>query len=141
VISTPGLGDTLADSIPDAIVVADKDGKIVFWNGGAKRIFGFVADQAIGQTLDLIIPDRLRARHWDGYYRVLAGAPSKYGAGDVLAVPALRADGQTISIEFTIATLEYNGERLIAALIRDVTERWEQERALRKQLAELTASQ
>ncbi|HET9199456.1 MAG TPA: PAS domain S-box protein [Dehalococcoidia bacterium] len=133
---TPSLTDVLVRSIPDAIIVADREGRIVLWNGGAERIFGYAEDDALNQSLDLIIPERLRQRHWDGYNRVMGGAPSKYGEGDMLAVPAVRADGSTISIEFTVAIVEKDGERLIGAVIRDVTERWQRERELRKQLAE-----
>jgi PAS domain S-box-containing protein len=134
------LGDLLIRSIPDAIVVADQKGQIVLWNHGAERIFGYSGEQALGQSLDLIIPERLRQRHWEGYYRVMGGAPSRYGAGDLLAVPAIRADGSTISIEFTVAVVEHDGQRLIGAVIRDVTERWQRERDLRKRLSELEAS-
>lgn len=134
---TPQLADLLLDAIPDAVVVADEHGRITLWNGGAVRIFGYAQDQALGQTLDLIIPERLRDRHWEGYDRVMGGAPSKYGDGDMLAVPALRADGETISIEFTVAVVEHNGDRLIGAVIRDVTERWQREREMRKRLAQL----
>lgn len=133
---TPSLTDVLVRSIPDAIIVADREGRIVLWNGGAERIFGYAEDDALNQSLDLIIPERLRQRHWDGYNRVMGGAPSKYGEGDMLAVPAVRADGSTISIEFTVAIVEKDGERLIGAVIRDVTERWQRERELRKQVAE-----
>lgn len=132
----PSLTDILVRSIPDAIIVADREGRIVLWNGGAERIFGYAEDDALNQSLDLIIPERLRQRHWDGYNRVMGGAPSKYGEGDMLAVPAVRADGSTISIEFTVAIVEKDGERLIGAVIRDVTERWQRERELRKQVAE-----
>ena len=134
---TQQLADLLLSAIPDAVVVADKNGRITPWSRGAVRIFGYTQDQAVGQTLDLIIPERLRQRHWEGYDRVMGGAPSKYGDGDMLAVPAIRADGETISIEFTVAVVEPNGDRLIGAVIRDVTERWQREREMRKRLAEL----
>ena len=137
----PRLGDVLVGSIPDAIIVADAEGRVVLWNPGAERIFGYDQDEALGQSLDLIIPERLRQRHWDGYGRVMAGAPSKYGAGDMLAVPAIRADGATISIEFTVAIVEHGGERFIGAVIRDVTERWQRERELRRRLAETDPAQ
>jgi nitric oxide dioxygenase len=136
-----GLGEVLVSAIPDAIIVADPEGRIVLWNPGAVRVFGYREDQALGQTLDLIIPERLRQRHWEGYKRVMDGAPSRYGAGDMLAVPAIRADGTTISIEFTVAIVEQGGGRLIGAVIRDVTERWQRERELRKRLAQTETAQ
>lgn len=133
----PQLTESLVRSIPDAIVVADGNGQIILWNRGAERIFGFTSAEAVGQSLDLIIPERLRERHWTGYRRVMAGAPSRYGEGDLLAVPAIRSDGSTISIEFTVAVFEHEGERLIGALVRDVTERWQREREVSRRLAEL----
>ncbi len=122
----------------DAIVAADRDGNIVFWNPGAERIFGYAVNEAVGRSLDLIIPERLRARHWAGYRRVIAGGKSRYGDGDLLAVPAVRKDGATISVEFTIQTLPGEGGMSggFVAVLRDVTARFEETRALRRRLAE-----
>jgi PAS domain S-box-containing protein len=122
----------------DAVIVADPNGRIAFWNGRAEEIFGHSSDAAVGEMLDLIIPDKLRERHWDGYRRTMATGETKYG-GRTLAVPALRADGTRISIEFTVALLRdaAGGVGAIAAIIRDVTERFEHERALRRRLDEL----
>jgi PAS domain S-box-containing protein len=124
---------------PDAVIVADRKGKIRFWNRAASRIFGFAETEALGQTLDLIVPERLRSRHWEGYNRVMAGAPSRYGEGDLLSVPAMRKDGSRISIEFTILPVhDTAGEMIgIAAFLRDVTARFEEMRVLRRELAEL----
>jgi PAS domain S-box-containing protein len=136
------VSDMLAQAIlstsADAIVGADKDGIIVFWNPGAERIFGYASAEAVGHSLDIIIPERLRARHWDGYHRVMQGGESRYGHGDILAVPALRKDGTQISIEFTIAPLRNGAHALVGlvAIMRDVTARFEETRALKKQLAE-----
>ena len=122
----------------DAIVASDKDGAIVFWNPGAERIFGYASAEAAGLSLDIIIPERLRARHWEGYHRVMQGGESRYGHGDILAVPALRKDGTQISIEFTIAPLRNGADALVGlvAIMRDVTARFEETRALKRQLAE-----
>jgi PAS domain S-box-containing protein len=121
----------------DAIVAADQDGIIRFWNPGAQRIFGFSNAEAIGQSLDIIIPERLRQRHWNGYNRVMEAGRSRYGESDVLAVPAIRKDGSQLSIEFTVVLLRDERRHLlgIAAIIRDVTERYEELRNLRRQLA------
>ena len=121
----------------DAIVAADREGIIRFWNRGAERIFGHAADTAIGRSLDLIIPERLRQRHWDGYRHTMATGQSRYGEGDLLSVPALRADGATISVEFTIAPLKNTAGQMIGivAIMRDVTARFEEMRALRRKLA------
>ena len=122
----------------DAIVAADHDGLIRVWNAGAERIFGFAAAEAIGRSLDLIIPERLRQRHWDGYRHTMATGESRYGEGDLLSVPALRRDGATISVEFTVVPLKAaSGEMIgIIAVLRDATKRFEEMRALRKKLAE-----
>ena len=122
----------------DAVIVADARGVIRFWNRAAEAIFGHSRDEALGETLDLIIPEQLRQRHWDGYWRTMASGETKYG-GRTLAVPAMRADGARISIEFTVTLLRNGGGGVsaIAAILRDVTERFERERALRRRVDEL----
>ena len=123
-----------------AVIVADRDGVIRLWNAGAQAMFGYGVDEAVGQTLDLIIPERLRARHWTGFNNTMATGVTRY-ARQVLAVPAIRKDGTSISVEFTVALLhEASGALVgITAIIRDVTARWEEERALKKRLAALEA--
>jgi PAS domain S-box-containing protein len=124
---------------PDAIVYADAAGYIRFWNAAATGIFGFSEGEAIGERLDLIIPERLRARHWEGYDKVMGGAESRYGTGSLLAVPALHKDGRQVSIEFTILPVRDDDGKLlgIAAYLRDATARFEEMRALRRELAAL----
>jgi PAS domain S-box-containing protein len=133
------LSEAILATQSDAIVAADQDGIICFWNPGAQRLFGYSSDEALGKTLDLIIPERLRDRHWDGYRRVMATGQSRYGTADVLSVPALRKDGATVSVEFTVALLQSEGRVIgIAAIMRDVSQRFEEIRALKRKLAELT---
>jgi len=122
----------------DAIVVADPEGLVRFWNPAAERIFGFTEAEALGQSLDLIIPERFRARHWAGYREVMQTGVTRYGT-DILRVPAVRKDGQRISIAFTVALLKDAGGRVtgIAAIMRDETTRWEEEQALRRRVDEL----
>lgn len=131
------FSQTMVRGMPDAVVYADGEGVIRFWNAGAERIFGFGAAEAIGQSLDIIIPEGLRARHWAGFEETMRTGASRYGAGDLLAVPALRADGTRLSIEFTILPFRDTGGRMlgIAAVLRDVTRRFEEMRDLRRQLA------
>ena len=128
------LAEALLRSMSDAIVASDSEGRITFWNPGAERIFGFSRAEAIGQSLDLIIPERLRARHWAGYTQVMRTGESRYGHGDLLSVPALRQDGTRLSIEFTIVPLKDEGDAMtgIIAVMRDVTARFEEMRALRQ---------
>jgi PAS domain S-box-containing protein len=125
---------TLAREAADAIVYADAGGVIGFWNRGAERIFGFAEAEAVGQTLDIIIPENLRQRHWQGYDATLSTGKTRYGAGDLLAVPALRKDGKRISVEFTILPFHDEAGRMIgiAAILRDITARFEEMKALRR---------
>ncbi len=134
------LAQSLLASEADAIVAVDRAGTISFWNPGARRIFGFSSEEAIGQPLDLIIPEGLRARHNAGFAKVMAGAATRYGAGDLLAVPALARDRRRISVEFTIVLLRdaAGGPVGVAAVMREVTSRFEETRALRRQVAALS---
>lgn len=131
------LAKRLVRDCPDAIVYADAAGRISFWNAAATRIFGFTEQEALGASLDLIIPERLQARHWEGYREVMAGRASRYGEGALLAVPARHKDGRPLSIEFTILPLHEDAGALvgIAAFLRDATARFEEMRALRRELA------
>jgi PAS domain S-box-containing protein len=130
------VAGALLTATSDAIIAADKDNIVRFWNPGAERIFGYTQHEAVGQSLDIIIPERLRKRHWDGYQRVMAGGASRYSHGDVLAVPGVRKDGTALSIEFTIIPLADGGGVLngMVAVIRDVTAKFEEMRALRRKL-------
>lgn len=121
----------------DAIVVSDADGLITYWNAAATRIFGFAESDALGASLDIIIPERLRERHWEGYHKTMATGQTRYGS-DLLRVPALNVHGDTLSIAFTVSLLsdEEGRATAIVAIIRDETERFREERALRARLAE-----
>jgi PAS domain S-box-containing protein len=127
---------------PDAVVHADREGIIRFWNGGAERIFGFGEVEALGRSLDLIVPETLRPRHWAAFHETMRTGRTRYGESDVLAVPALRKDGTRISVEFTVVPFHAEGGRLsgIVAVVRDVTKRFEETTALRKELARLRAA-
>jgi len=130
----------LVAAIGDAVVVSDKNGAITVWNAAATRIFGFTEEEALGKSLDLIIPERLRGRHWEGYDKTMATGETRYGS-DVLRVPATHKDGRALSIAFTVALLYSPQKDLtgIVAAIRDETARFQEERNLRKRLAELEA--
>jgi len=139
-MSRPFDSEDFLQGAGDGIIAAAPDGTIVFWNAAAERIFGYTATDALGQSLDLIIPERFRQRHWQGYQRVMNTGQTRYGA-DVLRVPAVRKDGRALSIAFTV-TLMYSRERQIDAIVAvvwDETSRWQEEQALRKRIAELEA--
>jgi PAS domain S-box-containing protein len=124
----------LVDEAPDAILISDADGVIHLWNPGATRIFGFSPQEAVGQSLDIIIPAALRERHWQGYAETVRTGQTRYGAGDLLAVPALRKGGTRISVEFSIIPFRDCAGRMIGmgAIMRDVTRRFEELKAFRK---------
>ena len=129
--------ERLVAGISDAIIYADAEGAIRFWNRGATRIFGFTEEEAIGRSLDIIVPQGLRERHWQGYRETMRTGKSQYEEGHLLSVPAMRKDGTRLSVEFTIVPFkdESGGMIGIASLMRDATARFEEMRALRKELA------
>jgi PAS domain S-box-containing protein len=133
------LLNAILESSSEAIMASDVEGKIMFWNPGATRIFGFDATEALGQSLDLIIPEKLRARHWQGYRHVMATGHSRYSEGDLLSVPALTKDKRRISVEFTIAILRDDQGNMIGmtSVMRDSTARFEEMKSLRRRIAEL----
>lgn len=135
------LCQRIVEDAPDAIIFADRDGVIRLWNAGAQAVFGYQPEQALGQTLDLIIPEHLRERHWEGFRRVMATGVTRYGREQLLAVPAIGNDGGRISVEFSIVMLrDPAGQPLgVAAVLRDVTQRWQEQQRLRKRLAALEA--
>ena len=130
----------LVASVGDAVIAADATGAIVLWNPGAERMFGHTETEALGRSLDLITPERLRQRHWDGYHQSMATGTTRYG-NDVLRVPAVHKDGRAMSIAFTVAMLFTPEHKVgsIVAVIRDETARFNEDRALRKRLAEAEA--
>jgi PAS domain S-box-containing protein len=136
------LAGAIVGTAADAILATDRQGIIRFWNPGADRIFGFTQEEAVGASLDLIIPERLRQRHWQGYQRVMATGVTRYGTGEVLAVPALTKDGRQISVEFTILLLRDASREItgMAAILRNVTARFEETRRLKRELAKMSGS-
>ena len=132
------LRERIIREAADAVVAADTSGKITLWNAGAERLFGYSEAEAVAQSLDVIIPEAQRKRHWDGYRQVMQTGETRYGTS-VLRVPAIRKDGTRVSIAFTVGLLKDAGGRVegIFAILRDDTERWETEKALRKRVAAL----
>lgn len=134
------LFEHIVDESPLAILYADREGLIRYWNQGAEHMFGHRADEVLGKSMDLIIPENLRARHWDGWTKVMQSGVTRYGR-DVLAVPATKKDGTRISVEFYIILLRTpsGGIAGAAAMMQDVTKRWQQQKELRTRLAALEA--
>jgi PAS domain S-box-containing protein len=128
----------VVEALADAVVICGRDGVIRFWNAAAERLFGFGPAEALGSSLDLIIPERLRERHWAGFGKAVATGQTRHGH-DVLRVPAWHKDGRRLSIAFTVGLLlgpqrEVTG---LVAVLRDETTRFAEERQLRQRLAEL----
>jgi len=125
----------IVDLSQNGIMFADRDGNIRLWNSGAETIFGYASEEAIGKSLDLIIPEKLRQRHWEGYYKVMDTGKTRYGT-ELLKVPALKKNGERISVEFSIVLVRDNQNKVLgsAAIMRDVTERWKEERELKERL-------
>jgi PAS domain S-box-containing protein len=119
----------------DAIMFSDREGMIRLWNRGAEHMFGYTAAEALGCSLDLIIPENLRGRHWDGYYRVMESGESRYSV-DLLSAPALRKDGTRLSTEFSMVMVKDDGGAVlgVAAIIRDVSARWQREKELKEHI-------
>ena len=132
--------EQLANAMGDGVVISDAKGDIVFWNTSAERIFGYSAAEALGKSLDIITPERFRARHWDGYKNSMETGTTRYGS-TLLTVPALHKEGRSLSIAFTVAMLtdEDGNVGAIAAIVRDDTERFQTDRELKKRIAELEA--
>ena len=130
----------LVEAVGDAVMACDAGGAITLWNPASQRMFGYTEEEALGKSLDLIIPERLRKRHWEGYDKTMATGQTRYGT-DVLRVPAVHKDGRSMSIAFTVAMLfsPDNKVSAIVAVIRDETARFAEERNLKKRVAELEA--
>jgi len=131
----------LLSAVGDAICVTDGAGAIIHWNAGAERMFGFTAAEAIGQSMDIFIPERLGNRHWDGYHETMRTGHTKYGS-DVLRVPAIDKAGRSLSIAFTVAMINdaAGHPQAVVAVIRDETARFQEERRQKARIAELEAA-
>ena len=129
------------DMAPEAILISDREGIIRYWNNGAGQILGYSATEAVGQSLDLFIPEKLRSRHWEGYYRVMESGETKYKTG-LLSSPGLRKDGSQVSLEFSMVLLKDESGVMqgCASIMRDVTARWLKEKELKQKLADCEAA-
>ena len=134
------LAERILDQVADAVICTNHSGAIVRWNPACTGLFGYSAEEALGKNLDLIIPERQRQRHWDGYEKVMETGVTRYGK-ELLAVPALRKDGTRISLEFSIVLVrdDAGSPQGVAAIMRDVTARRQQEQEIKQRLASLEA--
>ena len=118
--------DLLHEQAPDAIIFAGMDGTILAWNRAAVEIFGHSREEAIGQNLDIIIPEKIRAEHWAGYRRAVAAGETKYW-GKSMPTRSMRKDGSKLYVELSFSIIKDAEGKVIGALAhaRDITERWE----------------
>jgi diguanylate cyclase (GGDEF)-like protein/PAS domain S-box-containing protein len=114
--------ETIASTSPDGIICADSTGHVTFWNAAAERLFGFYAQQAVGSSIDIIVPQRMRGGHGGGLARVAAGGAPRLMGGTV-DLDAERADGTEFPIELSLSMWRRNGVASFGAIIRDLTER------------------
>lgn len=133
--------EQLTDVAGDGIVISDAKGIITYWNDACTRIFGFTKEDAIGESLDIIIPDNQQKPHWDGYEVTMNSGETKYGTS-ILRVPAVNKAGERISIAFSVALLKDDQGKVtgIAAIVRDETEQFSANRKIRKELSALKAT-
>ncbi len=130
----------VVSAVGDAAVACDAAGVIVLWSPAAERLFGYSESEDLGQSLDIIISQRLQQHHWDGYHKTMETGCTKYGH-DVLRVPAIDKSGRDMSIAFTVAMLNKPDgvPEYIVSIIRDETARFKKDREMRKRLAEVVA--
>jgi len=137
-LSFAWLAEQIVSENSDAIMFADHMGNIRLWNKGAEVMFGYSAAEAEGQSLDLIIPENLRGRHWEGYHKVMASGETRYGT-ELLSAPGICKDGTRLSLEFSMVIVRSQDGAVLGtgAIIRDITARWQKEKALKERLKAL----
>lgn len=132
------LSQAIVDQAPDAIIFADRDGTIRVWNRGAEAVFGFAAAEVLGESLDVIIPERLRAAHWEGFRRAIDAGQTKYG-NRVMTTRSVHKNGSKLYVDLSFGLVKDRAGVVTGALAvgRDCTARYLSERALRARVAEL----
>ena len=125
------LAEAILDQVADAVICADRSGAIIRWNRACTALFGFSAEEALGQSLDLIIPEHLRAAHWSGFDAAMTKGALKLQGRPTLT-RALHKSGRRLYVEMTFALLKDDAQSEMlgaVAVARDVTDRVERERA------------
>jgi diguanylate cyclase (GGDEF)-like protein/PAS domain S-box-containing protein len=123
----------LLESAPDAMVIADEDGRIVLANRQVEQLFGWPRQALLGQPVETLLPERLRDKHQDHRTDYHRNSPEARPMGRSIELAALRADGSEFPVEVSLSPVQMGGGVLVCAAIRDVTERKEAERALAHQ--------
>jgi len=130
---TGTLHEAIVAQVPEAIIAADRDGMITVWNAGAEALFGFARDEALGASLDLIIPERLRAAHWAGMRRAITARRTQ-GGPQVRTTRGVHKSGRPLYVDLSFALLTDAAGEVVGAVAvgRDATARWLEERARRQ---------
>ncbi|MGC8822860.1 MAG: PAS domain-containing protein [Desulfurella sp.] len=129
--------EAIFNGVGDGILFCDVDGIIKLWSRGCEKIFGYSSSEAIGQSLDIIIPEKYRKRHWDGFFSAIKSKSSKY-SDDLLSVPAIGKNNKSLSIDFSIAIVEQDSKLLgFGAIIRDATKSFLEKKQLKNEIEEL----
>lgn len=136
----PELSQAVVEQAPDAIIFADRGGVIRIWNRGAERIFGYAPGEALSMSLDLIIPERFRRAHWEGFHRAIETGQTRYG-DRVLTTRSAHRDGSKLYVDLSFGLVLDDRGVILGALAvgRDCTARYAADAALRSRLAELEA--
>lgn len=139
-VSVPAvtLSQLIIESMPEALIFSDPEGAIKIWNAGATSLFGYTPEDALGRSLNLIIPDHLRKAHWDGFHQAIMRGSTTHGRRSAIT-RALHKAGQQLYVDMSFSVVGDNDGKIIGALAiaRDATERYVEERNLRRQLAEM----
>ena len=132
------LFEAIVEQAPDAIIFADRGGAIRVWNRGAEAVFGYAAAEVLGKSLDVIIPERLRGAHWEGFRRAIDTGQTKYG-NRVLTTRSVHKNGRKLYVDLSFGLLKDEAGAVIGAMAvgRDGTARYLSDGALRVRVAEL----
>jgi PAS domain S-box-containing protein len=130
VVCDPTLSEAILEQAPDAVIFADREGLIRLWNQSAAALFGYAAAEVLGRSLDVIIPERLRNAHWQGYRKATETGVMKY-AGRVLTTRSVHKDGRRVYVDLSFGVVRDGAGHVIGALAigRDCTERYLSQRA------------
>lgn len=129
-MNDPQLARQILEHTTDAVIFANREGTIAFWNDAASNLFGHTANEAVGQSLDIIIPEHLRAAHWKGFDAAMASGQTRL-SGKPALTRGVHKSGRKLYVEMTFAVVKDDAATVIGsvAIARDVTERVERERA------------
>jgi PAS domain S-box-containing protein len=135
-----GLSQALIEHLADAVIFADHEGLIQVWNAGAEAVFGYSADQVLGQRLDVLIPERLRSAHWAAFDTAVDTGRMKYGR-ESMTTRSIHKDGSDLYVDLSFALVKDADGRVLGsvAVARDITRRFQADKESRKRLAELEA--